>query len=251
MGFLFFYYPYLYLAQGAFMIWMLTDAYRRRAEQFWYWVIIFVPGLGAWAYFFAVKSGDFRRFHLNQNFFLFPSRPSLSELRYRSEQVPTLANHLALGERLIEKEEFEQAVPPLQAALKREPEHSRVLYCLALCHTRQGQPDLALPLLEKLLQGEPRWSNYIAWHLLIEARCDAGDSEGALANCRELVRLSPTLQHRCLLAEYLLHKGLHEEARSLLEQSLQDHYFTPRPIRWRNRRWASRARRLQKQVATR
>jgi hypothetical protein len=246
-----FYIRYFTLIQGAFTIWMLVDAYRRRAEQFWYFVILFLPMLGAWAYFFAVKSADFKRFSINSSFFLVPSRPSLAELRYRSDQVPTLANHLALAERLIEKQDYAEAVPPLEAGLKREPGHRPVLYCLALCHTRQGHPELAIPHLENLLQAEPRWSNYDAWHLIIEARDQAGDATGALENCRELVRLSPSLQHRCLLAEHLLDGGLTDEARSLLEQSLQDHYFTARPIRWRNRHWASEAKRLQKEVKAR
>ena len=39
--------PVLTLAQGAFTIWMLVDAYRRQAETFWFWVILFLPGLRA------------------------------------------------------------------------------------------------------------------------------------------------------------------------------------------------------------
>jgi hypothetical protein len=41
----------------AFSLWMLIDAYRRNADQFWY-VIILVP-LGEWAYFFLVKIRDY------------------------------------------------------------------------------------------------------------------------------------------------------------------------------------------------
>src|SRR5262249_26459242 len=159
---------------------------------------------------------------------------SLDELRYRAEQVPTLANHLALAERLVEQGEYAAALPHLEAAAKREPEHAQVLYLLALCHARQDRPEQALPLLEGLLQRDPRWSHYTGGHLVIETRARAGDRRGALEGCRELVRLSPTLQHRCLLAEHLLDEGLTEEARSLLERSLQDHYYAPGPIRRRN-----------------
>ena len=47
-----------------------------------------------------------------------------------------------------------------------------------------GRPEQALPLLERLTAREPRWSNYRAWHLLVEVRgqrvlivdetCDSG-----------------------------------------------------------------------------
>src|SRR5205085_7189349 len=46
--------PLISVAQTIFMVGMAMDAYRRRAEQFWYWIIFFVPILGAWAYFFVV-----------------------------------------------------------------------------------------------------------------------------------------------------------------------------------------------------
>jgi hypothetical protein len=241
-------YPYIAVAQGAVMIWMLVDAQQRRAEQTWFWVILFVPVVGAWAYFFAVKAADFRSMSPHS---LFQPRASLEELRYRAEQTPTLANHLAYAELLPDRGEFGAARPHLEAAHKMEPEHSRVAYCLALCHAWLGHADAALPLLEKVVAREPRWSNYAAWRLLIDTRAQAGDHDRALENCRELVRLAPSLEHQCLLAEHLLGRGLGDEARTLLERSLQDYYYTPGPLRRRNRRWASQARRLQKRVAAR
>jgi hypothetical protein len=242
----FFYnHPYLTLAQVAFTVWMLIDAYTRRAEPVWFWVVLLFPVVGAWAYFFVVKIGDFQ----GGNFgLLFQSRPSLAELRYRTEQTPTLANHLALAQRLVEKGEYHSAVPHLEAARKTEADHGQVLYLLALCQANEGRSDEALLLLDRLVAKDPRWSNYQAWHLLIHIRAQRKDRPETLAACRELVRLSPTLQNRCLLAEHLLEDGQAEEARNLLALSLQEHYYAPGPIRRRNRRWAGQARRLLKRV---
>jgi hypothetical protein len=236
-------YPYLWIAQAILTIWLLVDAYRRGAEGFWFWVILLFQPLGAWVYFFAVKLGDFRGLGYSS---LFRRGPSLAELRYRAEHIPTLASRLALAQRLIERQEYEEAVPHLEAAWKTEPDHGQVLYSLALCRTRLGQPDQALPLLERLLERDPRWSNYRGWHLLIEARTERGDHAGALKGCRELARLSPTLENQCLLAEYLFAEGSDEEAHILLDRALRDHSFAPSPVRWRNRRWARQARRLQR-----
>jgi hypothetical protein len=241
------------LAQGALTVWMLIDHGRRGGDTFWFWIILFFQPLGAWAYFFAVKLPSMRGssgFHTSGGRLagLFQPRASLDELRYKAEHIPTLANRLALAQRLIEKKTYAEAVPPLESALKTEPDHGQILYSLALCHARLDRPDQALPLLEKLLAREPRWSNYIGWHLLIEAHTAKGNAPGALEACRELVRLAPTLQHQCLLAEHLLHAGQAEEARNLLERSLRDHTFAPGPIRRRNRRWAGEARRLLKLV---
>jgi hypothetical protein len=235
--------PIFSLLQTAFTIWMLVDVYRRGAEYFWFWVILLVPGVGAWVYFFAVKvpSGDFGQLQLGG---FLRRGPSLDQLRYQAEQTPTLASHLALAERLIELGQHSEAVPHLEAALQTEPEHGRALFSLASCQRELGRPAEAIPLLERLLRRDQRWGDYEGWRLLIDVQNQTGDHAGALRNCRELVRLSPTLQHRCLLAEYLLDQGETKEAQFLLEQALRDHDYAPGPIRRRNRRWASEARRL-------
>ncbi len=241
------YYEFLALPQLAFTVWMLVDCYRRRADAFWYWVIILIP-FGAWAYFFVVKIRDFS---VPGGWSLFHHRPALDELRYRAEQTPTLASHLELAQRLIERHEHADAIPHLEAALKMEPDHAQVIYSLAVCLKEQGHPEQAIPLLEKIVARDRAWSNYSAWHLLIAAQALNGDNQTALQTCRELVRFAPTLQHRCLLAERLLAAGMTEEARQVLEQSLDAHRYAPGPVRRLNRRWASEARRLQKQATSR
>jgi hypothetical protein len=233
------------LLQTAFMVWMLVDCYRRQADYFWYWIIL-IPGVGAWVYFFAVKvrAGDFRGGGLGG---VFNRGPSLRQLRYLAEQTPTHTNHLNLAERLVEHKLYAEAIPHLEAALKTDPDHGRALYCLALCHKEEGRPAQAVELLEKLLKREPRWSNYLGLRLLVEARAAAGDGHGAVESCRELARLSPTLENQCLLAERLLDLGQTLEAHDLLERALRDYDYAPGPVRRRNSRWAGEARRLLKQ----
>jgi hypothetical protein len=239
-------YQGLWLAQAAFTIWMLVDAYRRGADWFWYWIIF--TGIGAWAYFFAVKLGDF---HGVREWSIFQRRPAVGELRYRVQQLPTLTNRLALGRRLVELHEYEEAVPLLEAVLAQEPELVEALHALAVCRAEQGHPEQAAPLLEKLIAKHSSWSNYAAWHMLIRVQAESGDGGKALATCRQLDRVAPTLQHHCLLAERLLEEGLHEEAGKLLERSLEEHRFAPGFIRRRNWRWAGRARQLQREAAAR
>jgi hypothetical protein len=237
--------PFLALLQTALTVWMLIDAYRRPAEGFWMWVILLVQPFGAWIYLFVVKIRDF---NTPQGWSLWQRGPSLAELRYRAEKTPTLASHLALAQRLIERHEYEQAIPHLESAAEIELDHGQVLYSLALCHARCEQPSKAVPLLERLVTKDPRWSHYRAWYLLIETRTLLNDSAGAVAGCRELVRLSSTMQHQCLLAEHLILAQQPLEAQTLLDQSLRDYSFAPGPIRWRNRRWAGQARRMLRRI---
>jgi hypothetical protein len=238
-------YPVLALIQTALTVWMLVDLSRRAVDNYWFWVVLFFQPVGPWIYFFVVKVKDF---HGPSGWTLFHHRPSLSELRYRNQQTPTLANHLELAERLIESDAYAEALPHLEAALAREPDHCLVLYSLALCFTKEGKPEKAPPLLQKVIARDRCWSDYRAWRLLISVRDDLGDGAGALAACRELVRLSPTMQHRCLLAEHLLTQGEAREAEDLLAKAIEEHRFAPGPSRRRNRRWAAEARRLQKEA---
>lgn len=240
-------YQLFYLAQAAFTIWMVVDAYRRRAEYFWFFLILFVPGIGAWAYFFAVKAGDF---NWSWDWLRWQRRPSLAELRYRAEHVPTLTHRLDLAERLVEQQEFDEAVPHLEAVLAQEPGLSPALSALALCHHEQGRSEQAVALLEKIIARDSSWSDYAAWRSLIKVRADCGQNDRALAAGRELVRVSPSLQHQCLLAECLLAEGLASEAGKVLDRALEDHQYAPGFVRRRNRPWASRAKRLRKQALT-
>ena len=172
------FHPILSALQTAFMVWMLVDCYRRRAEYFWYFVIFFLPVIGAWVYFFAVKvpAGDFRNLSFGG---VLRRGPSLDQLRYLADQTPTLTNHLNLAQRLIEVGQPAEAAPHLEAVLKTEPDHGAALYALASCYKALGRPAEAVPVLEKLLRRDNRWGNYVAWRLLIEMQDKTGDRAGA------------------------------------------------------------------------
>lgn len=232
--------------QLAFTVWMLVDAYQRRAEIIWFWVILCAVPVGPWIYFFVVKLGDMSVPRVGN---LFVRRTSLDELRYQAEHVPTLTSHMALAERLIEMGQHTDAMPYLESARKREPEHPQVLYFLAVCHTETGAPREAIPLLERVVARDRCWSDYLAWRQLIRVRKECGEADAAIESARELARLAPTLQHRCLLAELLLDDNKHDEAYDLLEQSLEEHRYAPSLSRRRNGAWARQARKLQKRAA--
>lgn len=239
-------YPLIAVVQAIFTLWMLVDAVRRGGEQKWLWIILFLPVLGAVAYFIMEMMPRLRGHDVAAWF----QRPaSLEELRYRTEQSPTLANHLAFAQRLIDHQAYADALPQLEAAGQREPDHGQVLYSLALCRVRLGQPDDALPLLARLIQRDPRWSDFSAWRLLRETHVDRNDAEQALTTCRELVKLSPSLQNQCTLAEQLLDMGQAAEARPILEKVITDHAYQPAPIRRRNRKWAKEAKRMLRRTA--
>src|SRR5437762_11898143 len=109
--------PWLLAAQVAFTLWMFIDAYHRRVEQFWMWVIIFFQPIGTWLYFAVVKVPSFRLPRALNSKPVWQRRLSLAELRYRVERTPTVMNRVALAERLMETGTHREAIEHLEAAL--------------------------------------------------------------------------------------------------------------------------------------
>jgi hypothetical protein len=242
-------YPFLYefspfyLAQAALTVWMLVDANRRGVEYYWFWIILIFQPIGPWAYFILYKARDLRAGQ-GRLAGLFQRPASLVELRHRVERLPTVAGRLELSERLVETNAHAEAVPHLEAVLAHEPTHCQALFLLASCRRALGRPDEAVPLLEKLIARHPSWREYEGWQRLVEFREEAGDRAGAVASCRELARVAPSLEHRCLLAEHLLAVGDKGEARKVVEQGLDEYRYLSGYSRRRDRRWVGKAKQL-------
>jgi hypothetical protein len=232
----------LYVLQLALTIWMLVDVHRRRAEGYWFWVILFFQPFGAWLYFFLYKVRDFRGGpNLGR---LFQRRASLEVLRYQAEQSPTVAHRLELAERLVETQAYAEALPHLESVVAHEPEHCSALFALAQSYRGLGRPADAIGPLRKIIARHPGWHDYQAWYALIDACAEAGDLPGAVTHCRDLVRVEPSLEHRCLLAEQLLANGEAIEARTVVERGLEEYRYQSGTTRARDRRWVGHARKL-------
>jgi hypothetical protein len=235
----------VYLLQIAFTIWMMVDAYKQGVEQFWFWIILFFQPIGVWAYFFAVKLRTLRLPRLSsRSAGGWERKMSLEELRYRVDRTPTVANRLALAERLMDRDMHEDAIVHLEAILQVEPGYCAALHALALCRLATGEPTHAVHALDRLLQRDRRWSHYRAWRTLIDAHLARREKGDALQACRELEKQVPTLENKCMLATHLIDNGLKREAVDVLDQALEDHHYAPWGTRFRNWRCAREARRL-------
>jgi hypothetical protein len=243
--------PVLSVLQLAFTIWMLADAYSRRVEYFWYWVIFIFQPIGPWVYLFVVKrprfnfsSSRLRPSSTTRDLSPTGRRLSLDELRFQVNRAPTVFNRFALAELLMDRGAYTEAIPLLEAVLAIDPNYCSVLHALAVCRLATNAAEEAVPPLEKLLNRDPRWENYRAWHTLIEAQMARGQTAAALTACQELANRMPTLENNCLFAKHLLASGRPSEAVKVLHAGLEDYNFSPWKSRWRNWRWAKEARQL-------
>jgi hypothetical protein len=231
------------LLQLGMTIWMAVDAYQRGVELFWYWVIVLFQPIGPWIYFFAIKLPTMRV----RGFQPGSARQrklSVDELTYRVGRAPTVANRLALAERLMDRGEHAQAIPYLEAILAFDSDYGIALHSLAECKLATGAPDEAAGLLDKLIRRDYRWSNYRAWRTLIGVHEARGQPADALQTCREFEKRLPTLENKCLLARHLVDTGNSAEAVTLLDRALEDLHYAAFRERLRNYRWSREARRI-------
>jgi hypothetical protein len=236
-------YPILAMLQAAFTVWMLVDSQRHGHDYRWFWVILVFQPIGPWIYFLVEK-----RKHLDLRLpFVggwFERKAPLEELQFRVQQAATVANQLDLAERLIELGRHEEAVAPLERVLAVEPDLASASFQLAKCHYELGRAADAEPLLVKIVKKDPRFDDYAAWRLLLLVQEDQKKDEVVLETARQLVRTSPRMQHKVLLAGQLVRLNHDGEARLLLENALQEQQFVNGPSRRVNRPWIKEAKRL-------
>ena len=239
---------WLVYAQMAFTIGMIVHAYRNGSEMLWYWVILFFQPFGAWIYFFAVFLRNARFGRGISTGPLWQRKLSLDELRYRAERTPTVVNRMALAQALMAKGKHADAIALLEAVMAADDIYCQPMHDLAVCHLAGKEPAKAVALLKRLLQRDYRWSHYLAWRTLIDAHSACNEPAEALKACRELEKMVPTLENKCLLAEHLLDHHLQSEAIELLDQALEDHAYAPLNKRLKNWQWARLAQRLLKEA---
>jgi len=237
-------YPVLSALQSLFMLAMLFDAYRRRVEQWWFYFLVFVPVLGAWAYFFAILVPQF-----DYKWPIWERKTPFEELRFRAQSSPTFANDFALGQRLLELGRYEEALVLLEAARKREPSHAPVCFNMAKSLYELHRSAAALPFVQAILDKEPRWEDYAAWRLLIKIQEDLQLDDATVETARHLVKLSPRMEHKYLLAEQLARHDHDGEARLVLENAIQEQQFVSAAVKRINRKWTKEARRLLGELA--
>jgi len=234
----------------AFTVAMLVHAFRSGAEPFWYLLIFFLQPIGAWAYFFLVFLRSFNVGSGAASTPLWQRKLTLAELKYRADRTPTVNNRLALAEALMEKGKHSDAIPLLEAVLTADQIHCQAMHDLAVCRLVCQQPQEAVAILDRLMKRDSRWSYYRAWRTLVDAHRACGQSALALQACRDLERMVPNLENKCLLGEHLIENQLKSEAIQVLDLALEEYSFAPFGKRLKNWKWARLARRLLKEAET-
>jgi hypothetical protein len=224
----------------AFSLWMLYDAYQRRAGFHWLALIFLLQPIGGLIYLIMVKMQD-----ASQSTFAPPaSLADVRELELRALEVPSVANKLALANALLANERYLDATGMYQQVLRVDKDDREALHGLARAYLGANRAEEALEPLDRLMELDRAYRDYTAATDYAEALWQTGDRDEAIGLMEGLTSTSQRIHHRFALAHYLKEAGRDEDARNTLEKALQDHDRSPEYIQRRDSDWASRAKKM-------
>ena len=238
----------LAIAVIGFKLWMLVDAYRRRAETYWLWIIMGVPG-GALLYLVMVRLRDHDAQLVGQKILRFLASPTpLSELELNYLESPSIANRLILAQGLGDAGRFAEAEQHFAAVLETRPGEVDALFGLGVCRLERGDAAGAVEPLTQVVTAAPLYRDFAAYPELTNALMKSGEPERARQLLADLAKRYPRLPNVVLYSNHLIQTGEVAAAHEQLRLALRDHKRSPRHVRRANRRAAAEAQALLAQV---
>jgi len=229
----------VYVVIGAFQLWMLVDAVRRRSPFYWNLLIFLLP-LAAIFYFFLVKLPELTGRKPAPA--LAPAGPTLEDLSELARQTPSELNKLSYADKLAEAQRFSEAVGRYRDVLRTNRESKEALHGLARALLNLGRPSEAIEELATLMELQPEFRDYSAALDYAEALWQAGKQEDTIGLLTGLVSVTKRINHRVALAHYSKERGDSITARNELDLALSEFDSLPESQRKREQRWADRAR---------
>src|SRR5688572_2984055 len=230
---------------GAFAVWMLIDALRRRE---WLWALfIVVTGFGSIWYFFNVYRGSpdaMRGFELPGAH----SRRRIKELQAQIHHLDKAHHHFQLGDIYFQQGKLEKAEASYRAAIERDPQDIDIRAHLGQCLLRLKRPAEARPLLEGVCKENPKHDYGHSLMAFAETLAALDDIDNAMAVWEHVLQNHSYARARYQLAELYAAKGKSDLARQQVDELLADDVHAPAFQRKRDRVWIRRAKKLRRKL---
>ena len=221
----------------AFVIWMLIDAWRRRAPVFWYFIIMLPPG--ALFYFIVVKLRDFHYSDAPMSERAVAEEPSIAPIR-----ASALPASLDDADRLEDEGQYAEAEPIYREVLAAHPKHPRALFGLGNCRLGSGNALESLPYFEQVLELDRSYANYGAALNYADALWEANQRNDCIELLERLADVTGRTNHRLALAHYLVEMGNTDRAKRELERAIAEGQGPTAPYSERQARWVETARQM-------
>jgi hypothetical protein len=219
---------------------------RRRPDNYWIFIILFLGPIGAIIYLFVEALPDIGL--LGQSFKVFPRRKRIGELEAAIRDNPSAGNYEDLGGLYMDDGNLQSARVAFDKAIAARADTLDPFYRRGVCAILLGDAAAALPDLERVVAKEPDYDFQRAAGLLAHAYAQTGQKEKAETLFRR-VTVTSTLSETCLnFADLLASEGRDAEAREWAQKVLDKKPTMPGYLRRRERPWFRRAKEVLKRL---
>jgi hypothetical protein len=243
MGFLsYLFYPWGIILQGLAIVHFI----RRRPDNYWIFIILFLGPLGAIIYLLVEAVPDIGL--VGQSFKVFPRRKRIRELEAAIHDNPSAGNYEELGDLYMDDGDLTQARAAFDKAIAARADTLDPFYRRGVCAILSGDAAAALPDLERTVSKESDYDFQRAAGLLAHAYALTGQKEKAEALFRQITITSTLSETYLNFAELLASEGRNAEAREWAQKVLDKKPSMPGYLRRRERPWFRRANEMLKRL---
>jgi hypothetical protein len=243
MGYLsYLFYPWGFLFQGLAIVHFI----RRRPENYWLFVILFMGLPGALIYLVVEALPDAGL--LGQSFKVFPRRKRIGQLEAMIRDNPSPGNYEELGDLYMDDGRAADAREAFNRAIAARADTPDPFYRRGVCAIQLGDFAAAVPDLERVVTKESDYDFYRAAGLLAHAYAQTGQKERAEALFRKVTTTSTLSETYLNFADLLASEQRNAEAREWTQKVLDKKPTMPSYLRRRERPWFRRAKEVLKRL---
>jgi hypothetical protein len=237
-------YPWGFLVQGLAIVHFI----RRRPENYWFYVILFLGPPGAAMYILAEVLPDLG---LLRGFFQgFGRRSRIQKVKTDILDNPSPANYEELGELYRDQGEFAKGREAFTHAIDSRGASPYTFYSRAQCSLGLNDLAGAIPDLERVAAADRKFDYYRAAGLLADAYARTGQLERADQLFAEVTQISTTPETLYNYASFLKTANRRDEARDWLQKLEAKKRTLPRYMQRRERPWFRKGKALVKELAS-
>ena len=219
---------------------------RRRPDNYWFYIIIFLGPPGALIYLFVEALPDVGL--LGQSFKVFPRRKRIRQLEAMIRDNPSAGNYEELGDLYMDDGKLQQARAAFDKAIAARADTPDPFYRRAVCAIQLGDGATAVADLERVTAKDPNYDFQRAAGLLAHAYARAGQKEKAEALFRKVTVTSTLSETYLNFADLLASEQRNGEAREWAQKVLDKKPTMPGYLKRRERPWFRKAKEVLKRV---
>jgi len=242
MGLIGLFYPWGIILQGL----AIAHFVRRRPDNYWLYIIMFLGPVGAAIYIVAEVLPDLGL--LRDTFKVFPRRKRIRELEAAILDNPSAGNYEELADLYLDEKNFALARQCYDKAISSRTDSPDPFYRRAIAEIEMREFSAAIPDLERVIAKDRKYDFYRALGLLAHCYANTGQPEKAEALFQQTTQISTLSETYFNYASFLSAQGRNAEAREWAQRIMAKRPTMPGYLKRRERPWFRRASALLKRV---